>query len=200
MTASRQARESCGWWRWTECTSTRRFPSVRSIASGPGQPVAVRLEAFPDLLLPGRVIAIGALARTTRQAFVESKRFDVTVELDPADVELRPEMTARVDIQVGERSDVVRLPVNALFERDGMTVVSVTRGGRVEVRQVELGEQNPRFAEVLAGVSEGERVMLVGEPLDASADATSAVAAGAAGMGLLPVPGASGHVELGPAR
>ena len=130
----------------------------------PGQPVAVRLEAFPDLRLSGRVLAIGVLARTARDGMAESKRFDVTVELDPAGAELRPEMTARVDIRVGERRDVVRLPVSALFERDGLTLVNVRRGGRVEARQVELGEQNPRFAEVLAGVSEGESVMLVGEP------------------------------------
>ena len=129
-----------------------------------GQPVTVRLEAFPDLRLSGRVLAIGVLARTARDGAVESKRFDITVELDPADAELRPEMTARVDIRVGERRDVVRLPVNALFERDGLTLVNVRRGRRVEVRQVELGEQSPRFVEVLAGVAEGERVMLVGEP------------------------------------
>ena len=130
----------------------------------PGQPVTVLLEAFPDLRLSGRVMAIGVLARTARDGMAEAKRFDVTVELDPTTAELRPEMTARVDIRVGERRDVVRLPVSALFERDGLILVNVRRGGRVEARQVELGEQNPRFVEVLAGVAEGERVMLVGEP------------------------------------
>lgn len=124
----------------------------------------MRLEAFPDLRLSGRVMAIGVLARTARDGMAETKRFDVTVELDPSAAELRPEMTARVDIRVGERRDVVRLPVNALFERDGLTLVNVRRRDRVEARQVEIGEQNPRFVEVLAGVAEGERVMLVGEP------------------------------------
>ena len=131
----------------------------------PGQPVTVLLEAFPDLQLFGRVMAIGVLARTARDGMAETKRFDVTVELEPTTAELRPEMTARVDIRVGERQDVVRLPVSALFERDGLTLVNVRRGGRVEARQVEVGEQNPRFVEVLAGVAEGERVMLVGEPV-----------------------------------
>ena len=130
----------------------------------PGQPVAVRLEAFPDLRLSGRVATIGVLARTTRDRLVEAKRFDVTVELDTTDADLRPEMTARVDIRVGERRDVIRVPVNALFERDGLTLVNVLRGGRVETRRVETGEQDRRFVEVLAGVAEDERVMLVGEP------------------------------------
>ena len=130
----------------------------------PGQPATVRLEAFPDLELSGRVTTIGVLARTTRDQMVETQRFDVTIELDPTDAELRPEMTARVDIRVGERRDVVRLPVNALFDRDGLTLVDVWDGGRREAQQVEIGEQNQRFVEVVAGVEEGERVMLVGEP------------------------------------
>ena len=129
----------------------------------PGQPVTVRLEAFPDLRLSGRVLSIGVLARAARNGPAAAKRFDVTVELDPAAAELRPEMTARVDIRVGERRGVVRLPVSALFERDGLTLVNV-RGGGFEARQVEVGEQSPRFVEVLAGVDEGERVMVVGEP------------------------------------
>ena len=129
-----------------------------------GQPVTVRLEAFPDLQLSGQITGVGALARTTRDQWVESKRFDVIVTLDSTDAELRPEMTARVDIRVGERKDVLRLPVNAIFERDGLTMVNVWRGGRTEARQVEIGEQTPQFVEVVAGVTEGQRVMLVGEP------------------------------------
>ena len=143
-----------------------------------GQPVQVRLEAFPALLLSGRVTAIGALARTTRDRMVERKRFDVTVELDPVDdAELRPEMTARVDIRVGERRGVVRLPVSAVIERGGRTLVNVRSGGRVEERQVELGEQNLRFVEVVAGVAEGERVMLAGEPDAVGEDALPAAGA-----------------------
>ena len=148
----------------------------------PGQPVTVRLEAFPELQLSGRVTTIGVLARTTRDRMVETKRFDVTIELDPAAAELRPEMTARVDIRVGERQDVVRLPVNALFEHDGLTMVNVSRGGRIEVRQIEIGEQNQRFVEVLAGVAEGERVMLVGEPTGGDAPPATPGPGGAADM------------------
>ena len=143
-----------------------------------GQPVDVRLEAFPALVLPGRVTAIGALARTTRDRMVERKRFDVTVELDPVDdAELRPEMTARVDIRVGERRGVVRVPVSAVIERGGRTLVNVRSGGRVEERQVQLGEQNLRFVEVVAGVAEGERVMLAGEPDAVGEDALPAAGA-----------------------
>ena len=154
----------------------------------PGQPATVRLEAFPDLELSGRVATIGVLARTTREQMAEVKRFDVTVELDPTDAELRPEMTARVDIRVGERRDVVRLPVNTLFDHDGLTLVNVWIRGQPKARQVEIGEQNQRFVEVVAGVEEGERVMLVGEPAPGDAlGATSAPTTASGRRGLRPM-------------
>ena len=129
----------------------------------PGQPVTVRVEAFPELQLDGRIATVGTLARTTFEQRFEGKRFDVAIALDPVDAELRPEMTARVDILVGERSDALQVPLNAVFEDDGLAVVNVLRGASVELRPVELGEQNQRFVEVVAGVAEGERVMLVGD-------------------------------------
>ena len=129
----------------------------------PHQPVVVRLEAFPELELSGRIATVGALARTTFDRQLDGRRFDVTVELDPSEAALRPEMTARVDVLVEDRQDVVRVPINAVFESGGMTLLNVLRGRRVEPRQVELGEQNQRFVEVVAGIVPGDRVMLVGD-------------------------------------
>ena len=58
-------------------------------------------------------------------------------------------------------------------------MVDVLRGGGVETRRVELGEQNQRFVEVLAGVAEGERVMLVEEPAPGNAPPARMEPAGA---------------------
>ena len=166
----------------------------------PGQPVTVRLEAFPGLLLSGQVRAVGALARTPFDSGLDGKRFDVTVELDPSAEDLRPEMTARVDILVEERPDVVRVPINAVFEREGLSTVNVLRGNRVEPRQVDLGEQNQRFVEVLAGVTEGERVLLTGgaPALAEAAPANGSLVALSADFGDLLDDG--GDVRLGSLR
>lgn len=158
----------------------------------PGQTALVRLEAFPNLRLSGRVTSIGVLARTARSGMAETKRFDVTVEMDATDADLRPEMTARVDIRVGERPDVVRLPVSAVFEADGVFLVNVWQDGRVEPRLVELGEQNQRFVEVVAGVSEGEQVMLAGESPAGGAASVAQLSPAPAG-GESPDLAAAGH-------
>ena len=93
------------------------------------------------------------------------------MEVESTIAELRPEMTARLEILVGERPDVLLVPVNAIFERDGVSVAYVLRGRRVESRLVELGEANEFDVEVIAGLREGERISLSDT---GAADASSA--------------------------
>lgn len=126
----------------------------------PGQPATITLDAFPGLRLAGRVVRVGTLARGSADRALDEKRFDLVVEIDPTGADLRPEMTARVDILVGERGRVLLVPVNAVFEHQGVPVCHVLRPFRVETRQVDLGESNGLYAEVLAGLREGERVAL----------------------------------------
>jgi HlyD family secretion protein len=125
-----------------------------------GQPAAIRLEAFPALRLTGKVAGIGTIAGSSSDRPREDKRFDLVVELDSADPGLRPQMTARADIDLGERSNVLLIPVNAVFERDGLPVAHVSHRWTTETRPVQLGESNGLQVEVLSGLSEGERVRL----------------------------------------
>jgi HlyD family secretion protein len=127
----------------------------------PGLPAEIRLEAFPDLRLTGKVSRIGTLARASAERQTEDKRFDLIVDLDPTDVELRPEMTARADILLGERAGVLLVPINAVFERQGVLICLVVHALGVESRPVELGESSDVAVEVLSGLKEGERVALV---------------------------------------
>ena len=138
-----------------------------------GQPVTIRVDAFPDLTLEGQVTSIGALARTSYDRPFGGKRFDLVVEVESSVVELRPEMTARLDILVGERPDILMIPINAVFERDGVSVVHVLWGGRIDTRPVELGESNQFDVEVLAGLREGDRVSLTDTAADTATSALS---------------------------
>jgi multidrug resistance efflux pump len=127
----------------------------------PGQAAMVRVEAFPSLRLTGRVVRVGTLASASADRPLDDKRFELIIEIDPTDAELRPEMTARADILVGTRENVLLLPVHAVFEEEGAFVAHVAGLAGAETRRLELGESNDQFVEVIAGVSEHERVMLL---------------------------------------
>jgi multidrug efflux pump subunit AcrA (membrane-fusion protein) len=126
----------------------------------PSQPATIRVEAFPDLRLSGKVTRVGALARASVDRPYDDKRFDLVIELDPTDADLRPEMTARADIVVGTRTGVLLVPVNAVFQQRDVTVCHVVRPFGIETRQVELGESNDVMVEVVSGLSDGDQVTL----------------------------------------
>ncbi len=126
----------------------------------PGQTATIRPDAFPNVRLTGKVSRVGTLARASVERPFEDKRFDLIIDIDPTDADLRPEMTARVDVLAGVRPNVLLLPVNALFERQGAPVVHVVGLFGIKPRLVELGESNDLYTEIVAGLREGERVTL----------------------------------------
>jgi HlyD family secretion protein len=126
----------------------------------PGQTAVVRIEAFPALRLTGKVVRIGTMAGASIERPMEEKRFDLVIELDAAPAELRPEMTARADIIVGTRENVLMVPVNAVFEQQGVFVAHVSDRSGVATRAVELGESNDQMVEVRGGLSENDRILL----------------------------------------
>lgn len=123
----------------------------------PGQPVRVRVDAFPDLRLSGVVARLGALGQTRG---AEGTRFDLVVDLNASHSDLRPAMNARIDIVVAERQNVTTVPVTAVSVEDGVRVCYVRRGTSVERRLVEVGGSNDTDVEILAGLKPGERVVL----------------------------------------
>jgi multidrug efflux pump subunit AcrA (membrane-fusion protein) len=69
-------------------------------------------------------------------------------------------MTARVEIDTEERSRAFSIPLDAVFEREGRTIVYLASGSHVEPREVILGPSNQDFVVVEGGLRRGERVCL----------------------------------------
>ena len=115
------------------------------------QNVAVRVEAYPDLRLTGKVTLVGTLAQEERERR-GSKFFSVTVQVDQSEPRLRPGMTARVQIEVEERAKALFVPLEAVFERDGRSLVYLAgrrplaaRGGARPVeRRLRGDREGPR--------------------------------------------------------
>jgi len=122
------------------------------------QKVSVRVEAYPDLRLTGAVTRVGTLAQEEKERR-GAKFFSVTVEVKESEPRLRPGMTARVEIEVEERAKVLFVPLDAVFQREGRSVVYVA-GRRPRPREVVLGPSNADFVVVEKGLSRGERVLL----------------------------------------
>jgi HlyD family secretion protein len=123
------------------------------------QGVKVRVQAYPDLKLTGRVSLVGTLAQEEKERR-GTKFFAVTVQIDGSEARLRPGMTAQVEIQVQERPRALFVPMPAVFEKDGRSVCYVVRRGRLQVQEVVTGPSNQDFVVIDKGLREGDRVAL----------------------------------------
>lgn len=77
---------------------------------------------------------------------------------------LKPGMNVSVRIIVANRSNVVRVPLEAVAQGNGQsaTVTVVDAAGKTSVRRVTLGLANNKDVEVKDGLKAGERVVLAG--------------------------------------
>jgi multidrug resistance efflux pump len=122
-------------------------------------PVEVRPEALPDLVLPGRLLAIGTMAQSAPQGYNE-RRFDITVSLAASHDHLRPDMSARVTVKIADRMNVIRVPINAVFGANPEHLVYVRTADGIQTRRLQLGAIDEQHYEVIAGVIEGDVVLL----------------------------------------
>lgn len=124
-----------------------------------GQRASIRLDAFPDNLFEGTVQYVSELAASS---FSPTKNYDARVFVTeiPAGLQLKPGMTAEVEINVGRYEDVVAVPVGAATEHFGQSYAYVVDGGGVQRRRVTIGRSTHSHLEITDGLKIGDVVAL----------------------------------------
>jgi multidrug efflux pump subunit AcrA (membrane-fusion protein) len=122
-----------------------------------GQEVLVSLDAFPGMAYRGIVAKKGTLARRKEHGS-KINVFDVDIDIIDKDENLKPGMSASGRIIVDHFSDVLSVPLDAVFERDGRTVVYLKNKKK---REVEVGRRNDLNIEILSGLEGTEEICLV---------------------------------------
>lgn len=129
-----------------------------------GMPVLIRLEAAPKKVYHGTVASISALATEANpwEGGTPGKRnFEVRVavkERDPSTV--KPGMTADVEFICDELKSAVYIPIEAVIERAGKTLVYVKEGGRYKNVPVKTGKSNDNFICITHGLEAGQVITL----------------------------------------
>jgi HlyD family secretion protein len=121
------------------------------------QLVAITFDAVPLKVYQGKVTAVAAVG-TSVQGVVN---FMVTVQLDNADADVKPGMTAAVTITVKQLENVILVPNRAVRLVNNQRVVYVLRDGNSTEIPITLGATAETMSEVLAGdLKEGDKVIL----------------------------------------
>jgi HlyD family secretion protein len=131
---------------------------------GVGKRAMVLVDAYPGLRLIGEVRSIGVLAESRDESHTADKYFQIVVSVTEKDQRLRPGMTARVEIECAKVENALSLPIHAVFNDEGRSYCYVDTQTSYEKREVSIGAQSEDWAQVLAGLKEGERVALSQPP------------------------------------
>ena len=121
------------------------------------QDVVLKVDAFPNQEFKGRISVIyPALEEKTRTLSVEAL-------VPNSNNILKPGLFAKVIVYMGEAKDTVVVPITALLYEAEKVKVFVVEGNRVRERQVKLGSKYGEVMEIIEGVKQGERVVVVGQ-------------------------------------
>ncbi|MBK7764749.1 MAG: efflux RND transporter periplasmic adaptor subunit [Sulfuritalea sp.] len=121
-----------------------------------GLPVRVSLDALPKQPLAGKVRRVAPYVSAVEK---QARTVDVEVDFEmPASGGLLVGYSADVEIVLGGRQNVLRVPTAALVE-GGRVMVLNADSGKLEERKVKTGIANWEFTEIVDGLAEGERIV-----------------------------------------
>jgi len=125
-----------------------------------GMPAMIHLDAFPDLELNGTVQKVNEYPAPTGWFSANVKEYETTIHIEHPPEALRPGLTAEVKIRVEQSSDVVHVPVQAVFEHGGKHYCVLREGQEWKTREVRIGSTNDKTVIIEEGLATGEEVVM----------------------------------------
>jgi membrane fusion protein (multidrug efflux system) len=130
----------------------REFRKLR-----PGQAADVTLDAIPDETFAAEILRISPVVDP------QTGTFKVTLAVRDAEDRLKPGMFGRFQIVYDARENAIMVPRMAVIDDDDRQSVFVVEDGQAQRRPVEVGYSRGEFVEIVSGLTDGERVITIGQ-------------------------------------
>ncbi len=138
------------------------------------QRVTVTMDTYPGLVLTGEVTKIASIAGNPKRSMNdEVKKFTVDITLESTDeLTLKPGISAKAEIFIEERDDVLFVPIQSVFFEEGKHYCFVKRKEPAPVRvEVKPDLSNDSYVQIAEGLLEGDRVLLYNPVMRAATEA-----------------------------
>jgi HlyD family secretion protein len=123
-----------------------------------------RIDGWGGSSIAGRVVRVDPAGFLKVSALgIEEQRVRTTIDFVGPSEEwsrLGHDYRVIVHVTVWHEPNVLNVPVSALFRQGDEWAVYLVTNGRAQATPVKIGHRNNRSAEVLSGLSEGNRVIL----------------------------------------
>jgi membrane fusion protein, heavy metal efflux system len=125
-----------------------------------GQSAVVQVEAYSGMEFPAKVTAVGDVVDPA------TRTIKVRARVDNQAHKLKPEMFARLQLDVGDTRQFLTVPREAVLEVDGKQFVYVVESDRhYRKREVKIAAISPDLTRVVEGLKQGERIVTKGAVL-----------------------------------
>lgn len=132
--------------------AVRIRPGTKALITDWGGPEA--LEAVVERIEPSAFTKVSALG-------IAEQRVNAILALkEPPPADLGHGFRVIANLVTWSSDAVLRVPVSALYRHDGDWAVFRIEDGRARIARVEIGHMTDRRAEILSGLSEGDRIIL----------------------------------------
>jgi len=130
-------------------------PERYAVAISPDMRVDIRLDAYPQKSVHGRITRI--------YPYLDDRMRTRTMEIVPdKPLDLLPGMFARLQMVLEEHDDAIMVPREAIVSTPQGESVFVVREGKAEQRGVETGIEEEKQIQILSGVGAGDKVVVAG--------------------------------------
>ena len=146
----------------------------------PNESAEVQIDAHPGEVLAAKVKTVAGLASRDFWSANSQAKFPASFRLEENSPNLRPGISALVKVHGAKLRDVLYLPAQSLFDKEGKPIVYVKRGSDFDPTQVKV-KYRTESRIVIEGLSEGTEVAVINPTgkQKSGAKATSALATGA---------------------
>jgi HlyD family secretion protein len=120
------------------------------------QKVTFTVDSYPGKTFTGTVSNVSNKATITQNVVY----YPVTVDIDSPQGLLKPTMTARVSVLIGESKNVLTVPLAAVKQAKGQQYVQVMKDGKSQNVNVQLGLTSDDKVEVVSGLTDGDKILL----------------------------------------
>lgn len=125
----------------------------------PGQRVEIRPDAYSDSIYTGKVESVANLAQN-KDYKSKIKIFPIQIRIAGQSKTLLPGLTVSCRIIVSEIPGVLYIPLESLFNKQGIEYVYVKSGSDFKRHDIKTGAINTDFAIVSEGLNENDLVAL----------------------------------------
>jgi multidrug efflux pump subunit AcrA (membrane-fusion protein) len=117
------------------------------------------IVTLPDRTLTAKVSEVASVTRPAGWWTGNVVKYDTVIKL-PENEGLKPGMSAEIEVILAVHEDVLLIPVAAVIETDQGDYCWVAGQADPVKKEIQLGDSNDVFIEVLSGLREGEQVIL----------------------------------------